>query len=276
MYSPDEDVFGFQKQQQKVVRTRLNEYLVLINFITLIIGGVASYWFAGRTLQPIEEAHEAQKRFASDASHELRTPLTAIRAENEVFLRQKDFDKAEARELIQSNLEEVDRLERLATSLLSLTQYESAILTLKPMDIQHIVDEAIRQTVRVHAEAAVSSKMVGGMVLGHEESLVQLLNIVLDNACKYGQAKPVKITGKVIDNHYEVYVRDHGGGIPPTDLPYIFERLYRGDKARSNTIVGHGLGLALARQIARANNATITAANHPKGGAVFTIALTKA
>jgi two-component system sensor histidine kinase CiaH len=272
----DEDVFGFQHAQEEAVRARLNEYVLALNATALVVGGFVSYWYAGRTLKPIEDAHEAQKRFASDASHELRTPLTVLRSENEVFLRQRDFSQEDARDLIQSNLEEVGRLERLATNLLELTQYESARLQLARFDVRQVVGEAVKQTERIHPDATISVKLGLSGVIGHRESLEQLIGIVLDNACKYGQGKPIKITGKSIDGSYEVYIRDHGTGIPPTDLPFIFDRLYRGDKARSNTIAGHGLGLALARQIARANGATITASNHAKGGAVFTIGLERA
>lgn len=271
---PNDDVFGFQGQQEEVVRNRLNHYMIAINLGVFVVGGFISYWYAGRTLRPIEEAHDAQKRFASDASHELRTPLTVIRAENEVFLRQKDFSQADARELIQSNLEEVDRLERLSTNLLALTQYESAVLELHSTKLHPVVDEAIKQASRLHPEASFNNVINKNLsVICQGESLVQLLGIVLDNACKYGANGEIEIASSVSDGHVLLTIRDHGSGIPPADLPFVFDRLFRGDKARSNAVAGHGLGLALARQIARANNATIEAGNHPDGGAVFSITL---
>lgn len=273
--TPNDDVFDFQHQQEREVRTRLNEYMIAINIGALLVGGLVSYWYAGRTLKPIEDAHDAQKRFASDASHELRTPLTAIRAENEVFLRQKDFSKDEAKELIQSNLEEVDRLERLATNLLSLTQYESASLDLTAIDVKQVADEAIKQNDRIHPGVKIVNKTTSSKVIGHEESLTQLLCILLDNACKYGAGGTVVVSGIRTESGYQIDVRDHGPGIAEEDLPRVFDRLYRGDKARSNQISGHGLGLALARQIAKANSAVVSVSNHPKGGAVFTVTLNR-
>ena len=119
---PFSDFSNVQQGQAALVREHLNNELLLINVAALAVGGVLAYWFAGRTLGPIEEAHQAQTRFATDASHELRTPLTNLKLENEVFLRQKHFAEAEARELINSNLEEVQRMEGLSANLLALTK----------------------------------------------------------------------------------------------------------------------------------------------------------
>jgi len=86
-----------QQAQADETRDRLNRAFFFFDLALLAAGAVVSYWYAGRTLKPIEEAHEQQKRFTSDASHELRTPLASMRLENEVFLRQKDFSEQEAR-----------------------------------------------------------------------------------------------------------------------------------------------------------------------------------
>lgn len=273
---PNDDAFYFQEQQQEMFHRRLNEYVAFINIGALIIGGFGSYIFAGWTLRPIEEAHERQKRFASDASHELRTPLTAMRTENEVFLRQRDFTEDEARELIASNLEEVDRLERLATNLLALTQYEDVHLALAPFSIREVVEEAIARNAKVHPDATVANTVPSVTILGHQDSLVQLFCIILDNACKYSPAdKPISVVATMQDGHVSVSVTDGGKGIAEEDVPHVFDRLYRGDKARSSNVPGHGLGLALAKRIATANQATITAGNAVDGGAVFTVTLHK-
>jgi signal transduction histidine kinase len=106
----DSTIADIQADHAEVVRQHLNEGLLVINLFALAMGGLLSYWFAGRTLKPLEEAHETQARFTADASHELRTPLANMRLENEVFLRQKSFTEQEAREQLHSNLEEVQRL----------------------------------------------------------------------------------------------------------------------------------------------------------------------
>jgi two-component system OmpR family sensor kinase len=111
-------------------------------------------------------------------------------------------------------------------------------------------------------------------VIGHIDSLTQLIAIVLENALKYGpENSNVYLYGSQQAGHYNLTVRDEGPGIASSDLPHIFERLYRGDKARSSKVGGYGLGLSLAREIARANRGSIEADNYPSGGAVFTIEL---
>lgn len=265
-----------QESEAEVVRHHLNQGLLVINLFALGLGGLLSYWFAGRTLRPLEEAHEAQARFTADASHELRTPLANMRLENEVFLRQKHFSEEEAREQLRSNLEEVQRLERLSGNLLALHQYGQVALTRSPVRVKHFVYEAIDQ---VDATAAakgmrIRADLVPGTVVGHHESLVQLMDILLDNALKYGlQGKEVFVEGEKRSGSYLVRVKDRGPGITTDDLPHIFDRLYRGDKARSTRIAGYGLGLALAKEITLANGGSIGARNNQDGGACFEIAL---
>jgi len=266
-----------QQQQANETRDRLNRDLLLFDVTLLCIGAILSYWYAGRTLKPIEEVHEQQKRFTSDASHELRTPLASMRLENEVFLRQKSFSEQDARDQIASNLEEVERLEKLATNLLALSQYEHAEdMKHVPVVVGEIVDEAVSRIAHTkdakHVKFAV--QVVPAKVDVNRESTVELIAILLDNAVKYGPKDgKVEITGILNDDTYRLMVRDHGPGIPDDDLPHIFEHMYRGDKARSGRISGHGIGLSLAKHIAEANEATLKAGNAPSGGAVFTLTL---
>lgn len=272
----DSTIADIQADHAEVVRQHLNEGLLVINLFALAMGGLLSYWFAGRTLKPLEEAHEAQARFTADASHELRTPLANMRLENEVFLRQKSFTEQEAREQLHSNLEEVQRLERLSGNLLALHQYGQVALTRSPIAVKRIVDDAIGQ-VNATAVAKGMHIRVGlepARVLVHHESLVQLTDILLDNALKYGvQGKEVLVTGVKRGNQYVLTVKDKGPGIAAHDLPYIFDRLYRGDKARSARVVGYGLGLALAKEIAQANATAISARNNADGGASLEVVL---
>jgi two-component system sensor histidine kinase CiaH len=261
-----------QDTQTAIANQHLARELIWINVSALVIGGLFSYWFAGRTLHPIEEAHKAQARFASDASHELRTPLTNMKVENEVFLRQKSFSAGEARELIMSNLEEVERLENLSSSLLDLTRYNQTPLKLSSLAAEELVSEAVTRAEKYARvkKVTITKKVPGAYVEGHHDSLLQLIGIILDNAVKYGPDDgTVSVEGKSDSSHYVVSIVDQGPGIASTDLPHIFDRLYRGDKARSSKVSGYGLGLALAQEIAEANHITITVRNNKSGGARF-------
>jgi signal transduction histidine kinase len=284
--NPERTFNDAQDYQADLARNHLNRLLVLLNLFALLAGGLVSYWFAGRTLKPIAESHAAQARFVADASHELRTPLANIRAENEVFLRQKTFDANDTRDLIKSNLEEVQRLENLSRDLLALTQYGQTELQL-PLDtvpVRSVVAEALAQTATLMKDKDVKIKqqVAKGSVLGHQESLVRLLIILLDNAVKYGaDAGTIYIAGAQHGPQYVLTVRDEGHGIADHDLPRIFDRLYRGDSSRTRAAgkaaaSGYGLGLALAREIVQANQASIKAYNYETTdgqgkGAVFSV-----
>jgi signal transduction histidine kinase len=196
--------------------------------------------------------------------------------ENEVFLRQKQITEQEAREQVRSNLEEVQRLERLSSNLLALHQYGEVALVLSAVSVKRIVDDALQQ-VQATADAKgmkLITEVAAGKVSGHHDSLVQVIDIVMDNALKYGlKGGEVRIQGEKRFNQYILSVKDKGPGIADKDLPRIFDRLYRGDKARSAQVGGYGLGLALAREIAIANDAAIAARNNPDGGACFELTL---
>jgi signal transduction histidine kinase len=268
----DQYFIDTQQQQANVTRNDLNRDFFVFDLTLLGAGAVVSYWYAGRTLRPIEEVHEQQKRFTSDASHELRTPLASMRLENEVFLRQKAFSEQDARDQIASNLEEVERLEKLANNLLALSRFETAPMAHTQVVVGEIIDESVgrikhRPDVK---HIAFVKDVVPAKIDVNRESMVELVTILLDNAVKYGPKNgKIEIGGTLQDDTYVLTVRDHGTGITEFDLPHIFERMYRGDKARSSRVGGHGIGLSLARQIAEANEATLNASNASSGGAVF-------
>jgi signal transduction histidine kinase len=274
---PSNGFDNIHTRQDNLIHHQLNEYVIYINVVAIILGGIGSYWFAGRTLRPIEEAHEAQARFASDASHELRTPLAVMKTENEVFLRQKTFSDEEARDQINSNLEEIQHLEQLTTNLLSLANYEKGErLELSNIKATSVSTEAVNQLTKIHPDAKgrIKADVDASKIHGHKDSLAQALTIFMDNAIKYSPAnEPIRLIGKVDEESYKFMVEDNGPGIAVSDMPQIFDRLYRGDKNRSKTVPGNGLGLSLAKEIAKANDAGLTVSNMSEGGARFTLVI---
>ena len=266
-----------QQQQDDNAHNELLAWMIYFNVIAIIIGVPISYWFAGRTLRPIEEAHKLQVKFASDASHELNTPLSVMKTENEVFLRQKSFTEPEARQQILSNLEEIQRLELLTNNLLALSDFDQPHnIKLSAIKSTAVSELAIAQFRKMHQPEAERIKIdvENRKIFANLESLSQILVIFLDNAIKYSpKGSEVHIVGKQQDNSFTFSVIDEGPGITRKDMPLIFERLYRGDTNRSSKTPGHGLGLALAKEIANANQAGLGVSNNSKKGATFTLSV---
>lgn len=220
--------------------------LIYTNLVVLILGGVVSYLFARRTLAPVEAAHEQQARFISDASHELRTPLAAMTTELEAALRDPSLSKKEMHELLDSNLEEVRRLTKLSNTLLALSVRDGSLDTaaFSLLDSMKAVAKRLGAETRVdYTESATTT------VLAHQQSIEELMTILLDNALKYSTPDSriaIAITSRGQRVTYSI--TNKGQGIREDDLPRIFDRFYRADSSRSQT-AGHGLGLALAKQI---------------------------
>lgn len=252
--------------------------LVLINLIILGGGGVLSYYLARRTLQPIEEAHQALERFTADASHELRTPLAVMQTENEVALMDPKLTLNEAKSQIKSNLEELAKLAILADGLLRLARQESNPEDHVEVPVETLVSNAIART----APAAEAKHMLIGsdvkpnlVVKGDQNSLVEAIVTLLDNAIKYSPDKSeVRISAHKVSKNLIIEVKDQGTGIKAGELPHIFERFYRADSARSKQgASGYGLGLAIAKNIIDTHEGSITAKSKPGKGSTFTIQL---
>ncbi len=258
-------------------RNNLKVNLLLFNVAVLTIGGGVSYYLARRTLRPIEEALEMQKRFAGDASHELRTPLTAMQTEIEVALRSPDLTKKGAVDLLKSNLEEVAKLKSLSEGLLALATARGNNKPHEKVSSAQIVDAAINQANKPAAakKIKIKSSVKDSVVAGNCQQLVNLLVILLDNAIKYSPSgSQVNITAKSQDNQAVISVSDQGIGIASADLAHIFERFYRADISRSkNTAQGYGLGLAIAKKIAELNHGSIRVKSAPGKGSTFTVRL---
>lgn len=244
---------------------RILQRLAGFNIIVLASAGWASYWLARRTLRPIEEAHEQQKRFTADVSHELRTPLTALKMEAEVALMNDKNGKKELRETLASNLEEANKLETLINNLLRLTRLEAGELEQQfqpasSQTIAHAALEQVRKSAASH-KVALEEDVKTGKSLGDEASLVQLLVILLDNAIKYSPpGSSVQLSSRATPDQLLFEVRDQGPGIEKAALEHVFDRFYRGNNTSRNKTEtdGFGLGLSIAKMIADLHSGTIT------------------
>jgi signal transduction histidine kinase len=248
--------------------------LIILNLVVLVVGAAISYYLARRTLQPIEDAMEAQNRFVTDASHELRTPLTAIMASNEVALRKPKLSLKQAKDVIKSNMEEIVKLKTLSDGLLSLSKQETQSINRQPVSLQDVASEALNRVLPA-AQAkriAIEDKVPATEVLGDKQSLIQAATILLDNAIKYSPNKStIYLAGGAKDGHGRLSVKDEGSGIAPKDLPLIFERFYRADPSRSAK--GHGIGLSIAQKIVEQHHGRIKVSSTLGKGSTFTLQL---
>ncbi len=264
-----------QQREKQLAEDRRELFIsfVIIDSTITLIGGFAGYWFARHTLQPIEDAHEAQAKFTANASHELRTPLAVMQTEIEVALRNKKLSSGEAKEALKSNLEEVERLRQLSDQLLGLTRAE-APLKLKKVTVSRLVlDETIKLSKRHGQDIAVS---VEDKLTANVDPVLytQVLGILVDNAVTYGGAKPdISVGLKRVTDHLLLTVSDKGPGISLVEQEKIFERFYRGAQATILKSSGHGLGLALAKDIVTRHGGSISVQSAKAKGATFTVAI---
>lgn len=249
--------------------------LTILNLITLTLGAGASYFFARHTLEPIEEAMEAQSRFVSDASHELRTPLAVMRTENEIALRGSKPTVTALKDTLSSNLEEIGRLQLLTDRLLALSSEQE--LPLAPFSIGEAVHEAVlrHELAAKQKDITLAVEAADVSARGNSETVCDIVSILIDNAIKYSPAKTtVSVSAGEQNGRIVVSVADEGDGIADEDLPRVFDRFYRADQSRTKqNVEGHGLGLALAKRLSDINNARVSAQNREPHGAVFTLEL---
>lgn len=271
--------------QQEFINNRIHEgrqriisNLVLLNVVILAVGGYASYWLARRTMDPIEQAMKAQHRFTADASHELRTPLAAMRLNNEMFLREQKKPSKEQKELIEENLEEIDRLTRLSENLLYLARGGGASNRITA-DLAELVSTVITRLTPLADQKKIS--ITPALEVTHAQvdvdSIDRAVTIVLENAIKYSPEKStITIAVGTRDDVPVISVQDTGPGIPKEDSVRIFERFYRADSARTQSgINGHGLGLPIARKIMYEHNGSIELDQSITSGSRFVLTLPK-
>ncbi|MBP1997095.1 sensor histidine kinase [Paenibacillus eucommiae] len=243
--------------------TRLESILLYGGIVGLLIAVAAGYYLANRALIPIRLSMDKQQQFVSDASHELRTPLSVIQAHTELLLRHPEHTIEQDSKHISTVLQEARRMSKLVNGLLTLARSDSNQLELeiKPIQFDRIVNDCVRKMqmlaevkdIILHAEIESSVPMNADEVRLH-----QLLVTVLDNAIKYTpEGGLVRVVCRKLAHSVLLEVEDTGIGIAPENLPLIFNRFYRGDKARTRQEGGTGLGLAIAKWIVESHGGRI-------------------
>lgn len=249
--------------------------LIYVNLFVFIGGGFISYFLARRSLIPIKKVHEAQSRFTSDTSHELRTPLAVMKTELEVALRDNNATTDSLKQVLSSNLEEVDKLSKLAEMLLNLSQLDNAKLKLDPINLSKVTRKTIDDFKQPKNRIDLSAHKQQ-VVYGNEMAIADLVKVLIDNAIQYS---PVDSTIHIIisqlnDSHTKFEIINTGPGIQPDKIPHIFDRFYQADTSRTNkNIKSYGLGLALAKNIAELHNGGLSVKSVPDVSTTFTLIL---
>jgi heavy metal sensor kinase len=215
------------------------------------------------TFARLEAAFRQQKQFTADASHELRTPLAVIIAEAQSTLA-RPRSESEYRETIETCLDAAQEMRRLTESLLQLARLDAAEETLVtiPLPLGELVRDCVDmiQPLAVAQGLDITAEISDVTVEADRLRLRQVIINILGNALHYNKPQgSIQVSLMVDEGKARLSVRDTGQGISAEDLPHIFERFYRGDKARSNQEGRSGLGLAISKAIITAHQGTIEA-----------------
>jgi len=224
---------------------------------------------------------EAMRReFVANVSHELKAPLTSIKGLVETLLNGALDDPANNQRFVQLINGDVNRLSHLIDDLLELSQIESKAspLRLDAVSVRRLMEEVAAQLRPAFSEHQVTFSNTipetAPAVRGDVDRLRQVFVNLLDNAAKFN--KPggrITVAATPQGEYLDVTVEDTGVGIPTTDLPRVFERFYRVDKARSRELGGTGLGLAIVKHLVELHQGRVTVRSHPGQGTVFTVSL---
>lgn len=234
-------------------------------------------------LQDVSEVRRLERvrrDFVANVSHELKTPLTSIRGYVETLLDGAIDDEEHNIRFLEKIENNVHRLNHLVTDLLSLARIESEVgsLTLRPVDLHSVVNEALRRherTAQLRDQTLESESCAGSVrVLADLEALTQIIDNLIDNGLKYTpDAGTVMVRVRRDGSHAFLEVQDTGVGIPDEDQARIFERFYRVDKARSRAVGGTGLGLSITKHLAQAMGGGVELESEMGSGSLFRVML---
>ncbi|WP_143256233.1 HAMP domain-containing sensor histidine kinase [Priestia aryabhattai] len=231
-------------------------------------------------MDSLEDSFLQQKQFVEDASHELRTPLAIIQGHLTLLNRWGKNDAAVLDKSLKSSLKEVERLTNLVQELLELSRAENSLINpidVEPINVLATVQHVVRnfEVLYNNYEFKIRHSHENLYVNISSRHLEQILIILLDNAVKYSkkEEKEVVIDCSLINEKVSLKVMDKGIGIPKEDIPYILNRFYRVDKARSRKQGGLGLGLAIAKRWVEKYHGTINIESKEGEGTNVTVVL---
>jgi len=209
-----------------------------------------------------------QRQLVSDASHELRTPLTSLRINAELLAADPGLSPAERQQVLGRVVAQAAELGQLVSNVTELARGESVARAHEDVRLEEVVAAALAAARRDWPRTAFAARLQPCEISGSGQRLQVAIRNLLDNAAKFG---PPDGTVEVALAAGVLTVRDHGPGIPPDDLPHVFDRFYRAPLARG--VPGSGLGLSIVRQVADSHGGTVHAEPAPGGGALLRLRL---
>lgn len=240
---------------------RLEIVLLITDSLMIILSIAFGYYFAGKTLKPIEISYKKQKTFIADAAHELRTPLTVMKTGAETIL-SGESDKQKYRKLIQDSLGEIDFLSGLVDDLLFLSRNDAIKnVVFEKLDLGKLAQQQIKimgtyaKSKHIVLAAEIQKEVITD---GDKNQLRRLLANLIKNAIDYN--KPLGMVVLTVKQTRElciIKVADTGNGIANEDLPYVFDRFYKADSSRSKSGNSTGLGLPIVQEIVKQHRGTI-------------------
>lgn len=254
--------------------------LVLVFVAGCIIFLGISVYLAKITVKPVEEAWKRQKQFIADASHELKTPLTVILTNLDIIAAHKEDTILQQKKWLKNTKEEANRMKQLLEDLLFLAKSDAAVMPIakQQIDFSYLVlgttllFESIAYENKIQLEEKVDDDIV---INGDEKQLKQLVAILVDNACKYGQNGRVDVTLQKKQDKILLEVKNsiknEEDVLSKEEIEHIFERFYRVDQSRARKQGGYGLGLSIASAIVKHHGGKIKVRSSIEEGTVFCV-----
>lgn len=249
--------------------------------MTLGLVAIGGLWLTQNAIEPIEKSFKQLKQFTADASHELRGPLSVIQASIEVMRNHPERIHPKDAKKLASIASATTQMSHLAQDLLFLARAEADVATpareWKPVSLNKVLQNLVELFESIAQEKKITLKyqnVAAVSVMGDEAQLTRLISNLLENALQYtSTGGQIILTLTKHNRSALVSVKDTGIGIDREQLPYVFDRFWRADKARSRREGGTGLGLAIAQTIAQRHGGKITVSSQVGVGSCFQVRL---
>lgn len=241
-------------------------------FLLIVIGAIFVYRAIRRELRISEQ----QQNFMIAITHELKTPISVARLNLETMQKRK-LDEQQQQRLIQTTLEETNRLNALCNNMLLSSQIEAGgyRITNEDTNFSELVTGCVQDFITRYPHQKIGAEIEPDIFITGDRLLLQMMvNNLIDNAIKYGAKEfPVTVVLSQSGQQVKLQVKDQGKGISPAERDKIFNKFYRVGNAATKSAKGTGLGLYLTQKIARQHNANISVTDNDPSGAIFTVNL---